>query len=330
MGSYAGPDPELPCYVPRAVDPAPSLPPDVPRVLVGTERMGSVFPDALASASAREETFRYLDAVLELGCTAFDLAASYQVGGTERLFGRWMASRRNRDRLFLVGKGGHPFPVFAPNRLTPRDLTTDLDDTLRRLGTDRLDLYLVHRDHPGVPLEPIADALIGFVRAGKARAYGVSNWHHERVAELDAIARARGGPRPAASSPQFSLARWTRPQWANTVSISGDADARAFYAERAMTVLAWSPLGRGFVAKKAGTVYDSPENAARLARAEELAKEKACTAAQIALAWLFAQPFPVHAVVASRSPENMRRNLEAARVHLTEREARWLESGEKE
>jgi aryl-alcohol dehydrogenase-like predicted oxidoreductase len=95
--------------------------------------MGSVLPNALAARSGRETTLRFLDDVSGAGCTAFDVAASYQLGGTERLLGDWMRSRRNRDRLYLVGKGAHPYPIVRPNRLTPRDLEGDLHDSLRRL-----------------------------------------------------------------------------------------------------------------------------------------------------------------------------------------------------
>jgi aryl-alcohol dehydrogenase-like predicted oxidoreductase len=291
--------------------------------------MGSVFPDALASASAREETFRFLDGVFEAGCTAFDLAASYQLGGTERLFGHWMRSRKNRDRLFLSGKGAHPYPIVRPSRLTPRDLQEDLDDSLRRLGTEYIDQYLVHRDSPGVALEPIAEVLAGFVKAGKIGAYGVSNWTHARIAELDRIAEAAGLPRPTVSSPQFSLIAWNRPQFPGSVSISGDAEARAFYTDRTLATLAWSPLGRGFFAAagKKG-VYDNAANDAKRARAEELAAKKGHTPAQIALAWLFHQPFPVFAVVSSSSVENMKKNLAATHIALSKAEVRWLETGE--
>ncbi|MGZ5957125.1 MAG: aldo/keto reductase, partial [Myxococcaceae bacterium] len=97
----------------------------IPRILVGTSRLGSVFPDALARGSVRDAELRLLDALVAEGCTCFDLAASYQLGGTERIFGRWMASRRHRDRLFLVGKGGHPYPGIRPNRLTAGALSAD-------------------------------------------------------------------------------------------------------------------------------------------------------------------------------------------------------------
>src|SRR5215470_8999049 len=124
----------------------------LPSVVVGTARLGSVFPEPLAGRSRRERELRTLDALVDAGCTAFDLAASYQLGGTERLFGRWIASRRHRDRLFLIGKGGHPYPLVRPNRLGPAALQADLHASLRRLGVERIDLYLLHRDFPGAPL----------------------------------------------------------------------------------------------------------------------------------------------------------------------------------
>ncbi len=304
---------------------------EVPRVLLGTSGLGSVLPDALVTASARERELRYLDAMVELGCTALDLAASYQVGGTERLVGHWLRTRGHRDRLFLVGKGGHPFPVVAPHRVTPEALTADLEATLRRLGTEHLDLYLLHRDDAGAPLEGIAGCMERHVREGKIGAWGVSNWTHDRIVALDAAARAAGAPAVAASSPHFSLVEWAGAPWKGSVSIAGEAgaEARAFHRRTQLPVLAWSPLGRGFFADGAasGGTYGGEANRARRERAASLARERSVTAAQIALAYLFQQPFPVFAVVATRSPENMRRNLEATAIELDAGTLRWLESG---
>ena len=173
---------------------------------MGTSRLGSVLPDALARGSVRQAELALLDALVEAGCTGFDLAASYQLGGTERLFGRWMASRRNRDRLFLVGKGGHPYPGVRPNRLDAAALSADLEASLRRLGTDRLDLYLLHRDFPGAPLEPMVETLAAAHRAGKIQGWGVSNWTVPRIEGLQAAAQAAGLPSDGREQPTL-LAR---------------------------------------------------------------------------------------------------------------------------
>jgi aryl-alcohol dehydrogenase-like predicted oxidoreductase len=305
----------------------------LPSIVLGTASLGSVLPDALVSSGSREAAFRTLDAMLELGCTALDIAASYMIGGTERLLGAWMASRRNRDRLLLITKGGHPVPVLQPHRLTPRAITEDLHASLRRLRTERVELYLLHRDDPTAALEPLVESLSSHQRAGKIGAWGVSNWTHERLQVIDAIARKADVPGVAASSPHFSLAEWTGVPWKGCISIAGDAnrDARAFYERTQLQVLAWSPLGRGFFSSRPGSdtdrIYGSAVNLARRQRAEELGRKHGATAAQIALAYLLCQPFPVHASV-SCSVENMKRNLQARELRLSGAELKWLESGQ--
>lgn len=300
----------------------------IPPVLAGAARLGSVLPDRLARRSRREEQLRTLDALVEAGCTAFDLAASYQLGGTERLFGRWLASRGLRDRLFLAGKGGHPYPGVRPNRLTAAALSADLEASLGRLGIEQFDLWLLHRDFPGAPLEPIVRTLAAAHRAGKLRGWGVSNWTVARIEALQAAARAEGLPPMAASSPHFSLVDWVRPPWAGSVSIAGTAgrEARAFHARTRLPVLAWSPLGSGFLTSgQAGGCYGSPTNVARRERARALARERGWTVAQLALAYVFSQPFPVSAVVAASTGEKMAENVAAAGFRLTAREVEALE-----
>jgi aryl-alcohol dehydrogenase-like predicted oxidoreductase len=255
------------------------------------------------------------------GCTGFDLAASYQLGGTERLFGRWMASRRNRDHLFLVGKGGHPYPGVRPNRLGAAALAADLHASLRRLGTDRLDLYLLHRDFPGAPFEPMVETLLcaprredpgwgvptgacpGSRLSGAARRRAPSWARLARRCSVDSkpasLAPGRRALEPGAPLPRLALA---------------------------LPVLAWAPLGAGFLtADRSGGTYGSPANVARRERMRALAARRGCAPAQVALAYVFSQPFPVSAVVAASTVEKMRLNLEAARMRLSAEELQALE-----
>src|SRR5262249_51030021 len=288
-----------------------------------------VLPDALVLRSRRDAELRTLDALAEAGCIAFDLAASYQLGGTERLLGRWIASRGLREGLFLVGKGGHPYPGLRPNRLTMEALWADLDASLRRLGIQRFDLYLLHRDFPGAPLEPIVETLGAARRAGKIQAWGVSNWTTARIEAIGPVAQQAGLPPMAASSPHFSLMDWVRPPWAGTVSIAGasNREARSFHQRTQLPVLAWSPLGSGFLTsdEDGGGCYGSAANVARRERVRALARERGCTSAQIALAYLFSQPFPVSAVVRTSTGEKMREDLGAAAMRLTAAEVQALE-----
>lgn len=300
----------------------------IPPIVAGASRLGSVLPDGLARRSRRNKELRTLDALVDAGCTAFDLAASYQLGGTERLFGEWLQSRRLRDRLFLVGKGGHPYPGVRPNRLTAAALSGDLEASLRRLRIERLDLYLLHRDFPGAPLEPIVRTLAAALQGGKIGGWGVSNWSIARIEALQAAAQAQGLPPMAASSPHLSLVDWVRPPWSGSVSIAGPAgrQARAFHARTQLPVLAWSSLGAGFLTSEGeGGPYGGPANVARRARARAMARERGWTVAQLALAYLFSQPFPVSAVVAASTGQKMRENVAAAGFRLTAREVEALE-----
>lgn len=299
----------------------------LPSIIVGTSSLGHV----VSWRSPAEGELRYFDEVLAAGCTAFDLAASYQVGGTERLFGAWMALRRNRDRIFIITKGGHPFPVVAPHRLTARALDDDLHASLRRLGTDRVDLYFLHRDDEDAPLEPVVDALARFRRQGKILAWGTSNFTCARIEAIDALARS-AGERVAASSTHFSLFAWSKPPFGGSVSVAGEShrDARAFHGSRGLPLLAWSPLGAGFASGGAGGVYDTPANRGRRARARAFARERGVDPERVALAYVLHQPFPTFAVTASRSAARMKASLAAADIAMTPGEVRWLETGERD
>jgi 1-deoxyxylulose-5-phosphate synthase len=301
----------------------------IPRIVVGTSRLGTVLPDGLTLRSTRQQALRHLDALVDAGCTAFDLAASYQLGGTERLFGHWLAARRHRDRLFLISKGGHPYPLVRPRRITGTAIAADLHATLRRLGVQRIDLYLLHRDSPGAALEPVLEVLGAALRSGKIGAWGVSNWTHPRIEAIDALARQAGLPPVAASSPHFSLVDWIRPPWTGSVSIAGPAhrEAREFHQRTQLPVLAWAPLGSGFLTSDRGRggLHGSPPNLARKQRLWAMARARGWTPAQLALAYLFHQPFPVSAVVAASSVEKMRANLDAGSIRLTAAELRTLE-----
>jgi len=304
----------------------------IPTLLLGTERLGSVLPAGLAPASDAE-TFRVLDELVAAGLEGLDLAASYQLGGTERLIGDWLGSRRNRSGLFLLSKGGHPYPIVRPNRLGTADVSADLHDSLRRLRTEHIDLYLLHRDHPAADLEKLVMLFSDHQRQGKIGAWGVSNWHHDRILELQRVARGVGAPGPLASSPQFSLAEWSTPPWKGCVSISGGGQkqARAFYERSQMPVLAYSALGRGFFSQQPKSAiqpaYINSANDGKKKRVDELASRWGKKPAQIAMAYLLHQPFPVHPVVAMSSAAHYRENWEATGLSLSPEDCRWLETG---
>ena len=178
---------------------------------------------------------------------------------------------------------------------------------------------------------------------GKIDAFGASNWTCERFRQAQEYADRRGLVPFSVSSPHFSLARQQAdPYGGGCVSLTGDenAAARRWYAETQTPVFAYSSLGRGLLsgklksadAARAGKVldvfamkgYGCKDNFVRLARCEELAAQKGCTVAQIAMAWLYAQPINTFAIVTMSSPARIQENIEALSLNLTEEECRYL------
>ena len=108
-----------------------------------------------------------LDAFFEAGGNALDTAHGYGGGDSEMLIGLWMRQRNNRDEVFLIDKGGHPQGRVPRPRLSPEELKADLDESMARLRTDYIDLYMLHRDDPVIPVSTIIDYLNAEIGVGR-------------------------------------------------------------------------------------------------------------------------------------------------------------------
>lgn len=290
----------------------------------------------------RERSYELLDAAFELGCTTLDTAWVYSGGNSERCIGAWMQERGNREQVVIVTKGCHH--NADRKRVTPFDLTADLHDSLARLKTDYVDAYLLHRDDLDVPVGPIVEVLNEHRRAGKVRAFGGSNWTHQRIAEANAYAAAHGLTPFTVSSPNFGLAEQVLDPWGpGCVTVSGPQNeaARAWYAANRMPLLAYSSLARGLFSgritpenyaemaptldRAAQTAYCHEVNVRRLARATQLARERGVNVPQIVLAFMFGSGLHVYPIVGAASGAELAENLRAFEVKLTEKERAWLD-----
>lgn len=288
--------------------------------------MGSM----VCSTEDMELTCALLDGFVAEGGNCIDTAHIYGGGRSERALGKWMRERGNRDRIVVLGKGAHP--RGAELRVHAQGIGEDLTESLERLQTDYIDLYLLHRDNTEVPVGPIVECLHGHKEACRIRAYGGSNWTTARLEEANAYAAAHGLTPFAASSPNLSLAAVNEPMWAGCLSVS--AEDRAWYARHRLPLFAWSSQASGFFAdrfspddlshKDVVRVYYSEGNWERLRRAKELASAKGATPHQIALAWVLNQPFPVFPLIGPRSVGEMEASLPALEITLTGEELRWL------
>jgi aryl-alcohol dehydrogenase-like predicted oxidoreductase len=300
-------------------------------------------PEILAGKSEncdgnKNRAFELLDKMFELGVNTFDCAAHYG----EEVIGEWVHSRGIREKVVIITKGAHP--NHWRNRVTEFDILSDIHNSLAKLKTDYIDIYFLHRDDPSVPVGTIVDILNKLHNEGKIRLFGGSNWTHKRISEANEYAKRKGLIPFTVSSPNFGIAEQADDPWGGgCISISGpeNKEARQWYYENKIAVFAYSSLGRGFFSgkfksnemDKAKEILDQfalkgyycMNNFKRLERIEKLAKEKNVSVSQLALSWIFNQPFKVAAIVSPQNIKHMEQNIMARNISLTEEEVKWLD-----
>lgn len=277
-----------------------------------------------SSFLADDEAVSLLRTALDAGVDHFDTATLYGTGRNEELVGR--ALGRHRAEVVLASKGGLAGGVERPVDGRPETLRRQVEDSLRRLGTESIDLYYLHRLDPQVPVEESAGALAELIQAGKIGAYGLSEVSGATLERAHAVHPV------AAVQNEYSL--WTRnPEW-------GLLEA----CRRTGAVLvAFSPLGRGFLT---GTLQDPselpeadmrramprfstthyPANRALLEPLRAEAARLGTTAAALSLAWLLAQGTDVVAIPGTTSAAHLREDLAAHHVVLTEADVARLDT----
>lgn len=306
----------------------PGIAKQVSRLIQGTTMVGS---------SNAEKSFELLDAVFESGCNTFDTAHGYGGGDNERFVGRWINERGIRDKVIILGKGAHHND--DRRRVTPYDIKSDIHDSLARFKTDYIDLYVLHRDDPSVPVGPIVEVLNELKTEGLIHAFGGSNWTSARLDEANAYANDHGLTPFAVSSPNFSLAEQIAEPWWECVTLTGEAGKteRDWYRQTQFPLLAWSSLAGGFFSgayTRANLAdrdtnmcmgsYGSEANFDRYDRCAKLAAEKGLSVAQVALAWVLNQPMNVFPLVGGATPDEVKSNCDALDVTLTPDQLAWL------
>ncbi|MDE2923309.1 MAG: aldo/keto reductase [Acidobacteriota bacterium] len=310
----------------------------LPRLILGTMALTN------DTQAAQDHADALLDAAFECGISAVDTGHVYGAGASERAIGDWLERRGLADEVFVLSKGCHP-DATGP-RVNPEALAQDLAESLDRLRLPAVDLYMLHRDDPAVPVGEMVDAFAEHLAAGRLGAYGFSNWTRARIEEACDYAEANDRPLPAASSPNFSLADQVKDPWGGgCVTLTGKAaaDDREWHRSTGMAIFAWSSLARGLfsgrvtrrtlaadpalVDEACRTAYVHDVNLKRLERVIEFAEAGRATVPQIALAWVLAQDLPLHAIVGAATEEEVEDLAAAAALSLTEEEAEWLHTG---
>jgi aryl-alcohol dehydrogenase-like predicted oxidoreductase len=287
------------------------------------------------------DCYEMLDLSTEFGINTFDTAHCY---GAEKsiMFGKWLKDRKMADKVVILAKGAHP---YGHPRVTQKDITSDLEATLEWMQVDYVDLLVLHRDDPAVPVGPIVEILNEHQKAGKIGAFGGSNWSHRRIEEANNYARENGLTPFAVSSPNYSLAEQIEEPWADCLSISGPGgdEAREWYGKSDVALFPWSSLAAGFFSgryHKSDEVqlendrstldfclrcYASHDNFERLDRTEKVAKAKGLLVPQIALAYVMQQPLDIYALISCDGRPQFEANVAALNLKLTDGELAYLD-----
>jgi aryl-alcohol dehydrogenase-like predicted oxidoreductase len=273
-----------------------------------------------------DESFALLDDYAEAGGNFIDTADSYMWrapgnsgGESEQIIGDWMAARGNRDDMVIATKVGswpeHP-------GLSPSNIAEAVQGSLRRLGTDRIDLYYAHRDDPDTALEETVAAFDALVRAGTARYVAASNYPAPRLAEALAIAERNGLARYVAAQPHYNL-----------MERDFEGDLAGLLSEQGLSCLPYFGLAKGFLTGKysqdtpvpsvraeGAAEYLNDRGRAVLAVLAEVASAHGVTQAAVALAWLASRPTVSTPIASARTRQQLADLLPMAGLALTTEE----------
>jgi len=296
-----------------------------------------VFPLCLGGnvfgwTAGKERSFEILDAYVAAGGNFVDTADSYMAsapgnrgGESETIIGEWTETRGNRDDVVIATKvGRHP----ERRGLAPANIRAAADDSLRRLRTDRIDLYYTHYDDPSVPIEDIMTTLHELVTAGKVRQIGVSNIEPDRLQKSLEFAEREGTTPYTAIQPHYNL-----------VSRDTYEGPRRDLAERyGLAAVPYYGLASGFLtgkyrpganvdsvrAERAAAHLETERGRRVLAALDLVAEEQGTAVATVALAWLAARPTVAAPIASARTLDQLPPLIEVARTTLTEDQLRRL------
>lgn len=247
----------------------------------------------------RDASFAVLDAFVAGGGTMIDTADVYSAwvdghrgGESETMIGEWLKASGKRDRVLIATKVGM-LPGEGGEKLAPARIAAACEASLKRLGTDRIDLYFAHQDDENVPQEAALEAFAKLVHAGKVRVLGASNFHAARLKSANESARAAGLPRYDVLQPEYNLV--SRDKF--------EGELEDYCIEQNVGVIPYYGLASGFLTGKyrsrddlsksvrGGRMGDLLEGRGKavLDALDGVAAETGATLAQISLAWLIAQ-----------------------------------------
>jgi 1-deoxyxylulose-5-phosphate synthase len=273
----------------------------------------------------------FIKRALDLGINFFDTADMYSLGVSEEVTGRALRDFAKRDDVVIATKVFNPMGPGPNERgLSRKHIMAGIDASLRRLGTDYVDLYQIHRFDPETPIEETMEALHDVVKAGKARYLGASSMYAYQFAKMQWVAEKHGWTKFVAMQNHYNL-----------VYREEEREMLPFCREEGIGVIPWSPLARGFLAGNrtrdkggdtaraksdnfAHAMYYQDADWAIVERVVELAAKHSVAPAQIAYAWLLAQPGVTAPIVGVSKMPQLEQAVAALDVTLSSEERQHL------
>ncbi|MER5547759.1 aldo/keto reductase [Streptomyces sp. NPDC002589] len=300
---------------------------DVSRICLGCMTYG--LPDrGVHEWTLDEEASRPLiRQALEAGVNFFDTANIYSDGTSEEITGKILREYANRDEIVLATKvNGRMRPGPNAAGLSRKAVMTEIDHSLRRLGTDYVDLYQIHRSDPYTPVEETMEALHDLVKSGKVRYIGASSMYAWEFSKLQYTAELHGWTKFVSMQNHYNL-----------LYREEEREMLPLCADQGVGVIPWSPLARGRLARDWGTVTERSagdnfgsrlylESDRSIAEAvARIANDRGVPRAQVALAWLLHQDTVAAPIVGAAKPHHIEDAVAAVELELTEREIEELE-----
>ncbi|WP_379545593.1 aldo/keto reductase [Qipengyuania sp. DSG2-2] len=305
---------------------------DVSRLCLGCMSFGDPGAEGHDWTMQEDEARPFFRQALEAGINFFDTANAYSGGTSEIITGKLLMEMGHRDELVIATKGFFRWKQ-APNAggLSAKSLMHAVDDSLRRLGTDYIDLYQIHRLDPLVPMEEIVEALDAIVRSGKVRYLGASSMYAWQFQKLLHLAQDAG-------LHQFISMQ----NYVNLIYREEEREMLPLCADAGIAVMPWSPLARGRLARPAGdggteraekdrlqsVLYDrtAEADAKVIAEVERIAATRGVPMAQVALAWVLQKPEVTSPIVGATKARHIDDAVAALDLELTAEETAALEA----
>ncbi|MDX1931015.1 MAG: aldo/keto reductase [Capsulimonadales bacterium] len=283
-------------------------------------------------ALPEEEGRPFLKRALELGINFFDTANVYSAGTSEEILGRAIRDFARRDEIVLATKvHGRMRPDVNGAGLSRKAILTEIDHSLRRLGTDYVDLYQIHRWDAETPIEETLEALHDVVKAGKARYIGASSMHAWQFCKALYLADLHGWTRFVSMQNHYNL-----------LYREEEREMMGLCQAEGIGVIPWSPLARGRLARPwdergsteraetdqfGKTLYRRTEDADRevVTRLQQLSETRGLPMAQIATAWILQKPYITAPILGATKPHHLEDAVAALSVTLTPEEVASLE-----